>query len=1095
MKRAKTSVKVAIASALAVSSTAAVIYAAPKIMEATNSESSKEKIYLDVKKVDSDTVKVSLDNIEDIAKSLQFSIKLDDNVKLKKDENGEYLITDLLSKEINTRLSNNEYLSSNSVFTDYTYNEDCNTIDVLITSEDSLPKTENKIEIFELDIEAKSDENKRFNIVPIIDSYKYVSKDNKEYDNLAVGYDDSLINLNTAPTIEYTGDVVNIHDGDNLVFSKIEGLTTKDNDNDDVTLEVRNITNINDESKEDSQPLISEFSSEEIGTYTFKINAVDSAGEKSAPIKVLVNVQHNLELAAPTIQGAEDIEIQSGSLFKPLDGVSAKDAKDRNINVSVSGNLDLNPEQDITYVLTYTAVDKYGKTTTKERNVTVKANKAPVITGVENTVVNIGDNFNPKENIKVEDDIDKDLISSLSVEGQVNTSIAGEYKLIYSVTDSGNKTTRAQRVVRVNRAPVVTGNDSALVVKTGTEITKEMILGGINITDETEYNVDVQIPEINGAGRYDAKITVTDNDKGVTAVTRIIEVTDNSIAYLPNSGQGESQEDTKIIQVLENYGIEELNKKLSAATKEYKLDMKKKKFTGYVQYSFIISKKEAVFRNTDKIYLEVRVPNEIEASTGGIVITEYVEILATEVKINNKESLNHYITKGDEIDLTATIKPDNTTNKELEWASTNEDVLEVVVSDTGVKVIAKQYGVATIKVGAKDGSEKYDEFTFNVAHGFNELLEDVTVVSGDATEESPLTYETENIESLNKLISNAKDEFKVLLQDKKVLSENKVEYYIKLEEKGILARAFGRSNNYYIAFRLPNSSDFEDVMYSLEKKDTKAPTLLYNGEMEIVLENGAEFEVPVVTAKDNLDKDITVNHLIKTSENKQINSIDTAVAGKYTITYSASDMSGNESDELVIKVTVLEADKEAPIFEYTGEKIIILDNGSKYEIPNITANDNVDGNIEVSSVITKNGLIVDAIDTTIAGEYVITYSAVDKAGNKSTLELKVVVKEVEIPEEPETPEEPKDTEAPVFDYNGDLDVVLEYGEKYNIPVIGAIDNIDDEVEVVTTIRKDYSNEIITAIDTKVPGVYTITYEAVDKSGCETFLNEKFRRTQ
>ena len=303
MKRAKTSVKVAIASALAVSSTAAVIYAAPKIMEATNSESSKEKIYLDVKKVDSDTVKVSLDNIEDIAKSLQFSIKLDDNVKLKKNENGEYLINDLLSKEVNTRLGNNEYLSSNSIFTDYTYNEDSNTIDVLITSEDSLPRTENKIEIFELDIEAKSEDNKKFNILPVVDSYKYVSKDNKEYDNLSVEYDDSLINLNTVPTIEYTGDVINIYDGDNLVFSEIERLIAKDDDNDDVTLEVRNITNIDDESKEDSQPVISEFSSEEIGTYTFKINAVDSVGEKSESIKVLVNVQYNLDLANPTIEG------------------------------------------------------------------------------------------------------------------------------------------------------------------------------------------------------------------------------------------------------------------------------------------------------------------------------------------------------------------------------------------------------------------------------------------------------------------------------------------------------------------------------------------------------------------------------------------------------------------------------------------------------------------------------------------------------------------------------------------------------------------------------------------------------------------------
>ena len=83
MKRARTRVKVAIASALAISSTAAVIYAAPEIMKAATYRASEEAIYLDVEKLTSNTVKVSLDNIQDIAKSMQFSIKLDGNVKIK----------------------------------------------------------------------------------------------------------------------------------------------------------------------------------------------------------------------------------------------------------------------------------------------------------------------------------------------------------------------------------------------------------------------------------------------------------------------------------------------------------------------------------------------------------------------------------------------------------------------------------------------------------------------------------------------------------------------------------------------------------------------------------------------------------------------------------------------------------------------------------------------------------------------------------------------------------------------------------------------------------------------------------------------------
>lgn len=59
MKRAKTRVKVAIASALAISSTAAVIYAAPEIMKAVTYRASEEAVYLDVEKLTSSTVKVS----------------------------------------------------------------------------------------------------------------------------------------------------------------------------------------------------------------------------------------------------------------------------------------------------------------------------------------------------------------------------------------------------------------------------------------------------------------------------------------------------------------------------------------------------------------------------------------------------------------------------------------------------------------------------------------------------------------------------------------------------------------------------------------------------------------------------------------------------------------------------------------------------------------------------------------------------------------------------------------------------------------------------------------------------------------------------
>ena len=189
MKRARTRVKVAIASALAISSTAAVIYAAPEIMKAATYRASEEAVYLDVEKLTSNTVKVSLDNIQDIAKSMQFSIKLDGNVKIKSNEDGTYKIADLLTKTVEAKTSESEKPSKNSIFTDYTYNEADNTLNVIITSDSALPKTGNKVELFTLEIEAKDSNNRTYNIIPNTNElFKYVAKDNTEYSDLAVNY-------------------------------------------------------------------------------------------------------------------------------------------------------------------------------------------------------------------------------------------------------------------------------------------------------------------------------------------------------------------------------------------------------------------------------------------------------------------------------------------------------------------------------------------------------------------------------------------------------------------------------------------------------------------------------------------------------------------------------------------------------------------------------------------------------------------------------------------------------------------------------------------------------------------------------------------
>ncbi len=216
------------------------------------------------------------------------------------------------------------------------------------------------------------------------------------------------------------------------------------------------------------------------------------------------------------------------------------------------------------------------------------------------------------------------------------------------------------------------------------------------------------------------------------------------------------------------------------------------------------------------------------------------------------------------------------------------------------------------------------------------LPDDIIDVGGNGTEESPMTYKTENIESLNQLVKQAQDKFKVVVLNRTVLNDGTQKYSIRLDKKGIITRLLGRTNSHYVAVIVPDTDEFNSVFSKLDKDDKEAPVIEYNGELNITVGNGANFEVPEVTAKDNLDRDVTVKVVIRDSNGKVIDKIDTTKAGKYTITYTAEDESGNKAKELVITVTVSEANviPQPPVDE---EKPGNTDTTNKPEKPGDTS--------------------------------------------------------------------------------------------------------------------------------------------------------------
>lgn len=211
--------------------------------------------------------------------------------------------------------------------------------------------------------------------------------------------------------------------------------------------------------------------------------------------------------------------------------------------------------------------------------------------------------------------------------------------------------------------------------------------------------------------------------------------------------------------------------------------------------------------------------------------------------------------------------------------------------------------------------------------------------------------------------------------------------------------------------------------------------------------------------------------------------------------------------------TQTQKDTEKPVIELFGDKTITIKVGDTYKEPGAVATDNVDGDI------TKKIKITGKVDTKKEGEYVIKYTVSDKAGNKATVERKVIVEKKE--EEPkedkkDTPTDNntnndsnnntdnntnnntnndnnnyyRDTIAPIMTFNiSDAYQNICTGNSVNISANGpygyvARDNVDGNITSRVSITGDTG-----IINT--PGVYNLYYTVTDSSGNRANASKQF----
>jgi len=219
--------------------------------------------------------------------------------------------------------------------------------------------------------------------------------------------------------------------------------------------------------------------------------------------------------------------------------------------------------------------------------------------------------------------------------------------------------------------------------------------------------------------------------------------------------------------------------------------------------------------------------------------------------------------------------------------------------------------------------------------------------------------------------------------------------------------------------------------------DGTAPMISLIGSSVVSVNHGATYTELGVTATDNVDGSITP---------VTAGAVNANTVGTYIITYTATDAAGNSSQTTR---TVSVVDATAPAITLNGGSAINTNHGQSYTELGATATDAVDGSV--------TPVVTGTVNINALGDYTVTYTATDAAGNSSQVVRIVTV---------------VDGTAPVITITGDSLVSVVQGRTYTELGAVAIDAVDGSVAVV----------ISGTVDVNTVATYSMTYSSVDAAG-------------
>ena len=216
--------------------------------------------------------------------------------------------------------------------------------------------------------------------------------------------------------------------------------------------------------------------------------------------------------------------------------------------------------------------------------------------------------------------------------------------------------------------------------------------------------------------------------------------------------------------------------------------------------------------------------------------------------------------------------------------------------------------------------------------------------------------------------------------------------------------------------------------------DQTAPTITILGDNPVTIEAGSTYNDAGATATDNYNNDVTSSITVSST-------VDSNTIGSYTVTYTASDASGNQATAVR---TVIVEDSTPPTIALIGSNPVSVEAGNTYTDDGATASDSYDGDLTSSITTTSD------VDTNTVGTYTVTYTVSDSSANSATASRTVNV---------------VDTTAPVITINGANPVDVDLGTTYSDAGATATDSYDGDLTSSITVSSN--------VDTNTVGTYVL----------------------